>query len=116
MFLEPIFLKSTLFPIPLPNLLNYNCHPLHSRPVCISTSFVHRDFSIWRRNPASNAEWVRVATILLAVQLLAFAGEALRLPGLLDGFTMVWPIVLLLFGSVLVVFAITEICKWEELK
>lgn len=77
---------------------------------------MHRDFSIWRRNPASNAEWVRCASCLLAIQLLAFAGDALRLPGLLDGFAKVWPIVLLLFGSVLAVFAITEICKWEELK
>lgn len=27
-----------------------------------------------------------------------------------------WPIIVLLFASVVIVFAVTEICKWEELK
>lgn len=84
--------------------------------VCISTSFVHRDFSIWRRNPATNSEWLRVAVALIVVQTLVFVGDMLRLPEIWNSAAKVWPIVGLLFVSVLVVFAITEMCKWEELK
>lgn len=35
---------------------------------------------------------------------------------IVDNFYKVWPIVLFVFASGVVVFAITEICKWEELK
>lgn len=34
----------------------------------------------------------------------------------LQQLTTIWPIVLFLIGSGLVVFVIVEICKWEELK
>lgn len=52
----------------------------------------------------------------IVVQLIVFGCDVLLLSDLSLGFHKVWPIVLFLFGSVFVVFAITEICKWEELK
>lgn len=35
---------------------------------------------------------------------------------IVDQMSTVWPIVLFIFGSVLIVFLIVEFCKWQELK
>lgn len=52
----------------------------------------------------------------ILIQLIFYSACLLTQPQIANSFVRVWPIVLFLFASVVLVFATTEICKWEELK
>ncbi|KAG4070537.1 hypothetical protein HA402_001203 [Bradysia odoriphaga] len=84
--------------------------------VIISVSFVHRDGSIWNKNPFSNVPWVVVSSFIILIQSFTFFFNVIFDDIIFDNFSKVWPIVLFVFASGVVVFAITEICKFEELK
>ncbi|KAJ6638088.1 Transmembrane protein [Pseudolycoriella hygida] len=84
--------------------------------VIISIGFVHRDDSIWKKNPFSNIQWVAACSCIILIQLFTFFFNILFDDVIFDNFYKVWPIVLFVFASGVVVFAVTEICKWEELK
>lgn len=52
----------------------------------------------------------------LIVQTFVFILNLVLYDKIRDQLSTVWPIVLLLIGSVLIVFVIVEFCKWQELK
>lgn len=55
-------------------------------------------------------------TFRLIFHTLVFGVNLILYDKIIDQMSAVWPIVLLLFGSVLIVFLIVEFCKWQELK
>ncbi|XP_055296845.1 transmembrane protein 94 isoform X2 [Sitodiplosis mosellana] len=84
--------------------------------VIISMSFVHRDYSIWTKNPFTNRAWLAVCVTIFIVQTIIFALNLLLNRKIVDQLENVWPIVLFLIGSLVIVFVIVEFCKWQELK
>lgn len=49
------------------NLDNSRCFILYSlilHFIIISMSFVHRDYSIWSKNPLTNSAWLTVCNVL----------------------------------------------------
>ncbi|XP_012230402.1 endoplasmic reticulum magnesium-transporting P-type ATPase isoform X2 [Linepithema humile] len=86
--------------------------------VTISAGFVHREYSIWRKNPMTNCTWCIAVFIVLCVQA-AFSGMAFRRFWIeegkkIDNFPMHVPLFFLL--SVPLTFIINELIKWQEIK
>ncbi|XP_012271899.1 transmembrane protein 94 isoform X2 [Orussus abietinus] len=86
--------------------------------VTISTSFVHREYSIWRKLPIDNWIWFLAALVTLCAQAV-FSGTVLcefwRGDGRrIDDFPLHLPPFFLL--SVPLVFAVNELVKWQEIK
>ncbi|KAG7210195.1 hypothetical protein KM043_011750 [Ampulex compressa] len=86
--------------------------------VIISLSFVHREYSIWKKLPASNHVWFLSAFIVLCAQA-AFSGtvfckfwkeEGKRI----ESFPIHVPLFFLL--SLPIIFTINELIKWQEIK
>ncbi|XP_034126448.1 transmembrane protein 94 isoform X2 [Drosophila guanche] len=83
---------------------------------CISITFVHRDHAIWQRNPFTNRIWA-----LTCLGLLLFHFGILSLQLALDDFLQqqlpqLWLAMLLLFGSALLSWIISELAKFQENK
>ncbi|XP_050461662.1 transmembrane protein 94 isoform X2 [Cataglyphis hispanica] len=86
--------------------------------VTISVSFVHREYSIWRKNPMNNYIWFLSVLIVLCVQA-AFSGVVFhrfwREEGKkIENFPIYMPLFFLL--SIPLTFAINELIKWQEIK
>ncbi|XP_046427153.1 transmembrane protein 94 isoform X1 [Neodiprion fabricii] len=86
--------------------------------VTISISFVHREYSVWRKQPIKNWTWVLTTLIVLGAQAI-FSGiifwqfwteESKRF----DNFQLQLPLFFLF--SVPLIFAINELVKWQEIK
>lgn len=86
--------------------------------VTISISFVHREYSIWKKNPMSNCTWFLGVFIVLCVQAV-FSGIAFRRFWREEGKKIEnFPIHVSLFFllSVPLTFAVNELIKWQEIK
>lgn len=86
--------------------------------VTISVSFVHREYSIWRKNPMNNFTWFLSVLIVLCVQMV-FSGVVFhrfwREEGKrIENFPIYVPLFFLL--SIPLTFAINELIKWQEIK
>ncbi|KAL0110560.1 hypothetical protein PUN28_013866 [Cardiocondyla obscurior] len=86
--------------------------------VTISISFVHREYSIWKKNPMNNCTWFLGVFIVLCVQA-AFSGVTFRKfwreeGKKIENFPIFVPLFFLL--SVPLTFAINELIKWQEIK
>ncbi|XP_070172573.1 transmembrane protein 94 isoform X4 [Polyergus mexicanus] len=86
--------------------------------VTISVSFVHREYSIWRKNPMNNCTWFLSVLIVLCVQA-AFSGVVFRRfwreeGKKIENFSIYIPLFFLL--SIPLTFAINELIKWQEIK
>ncbi|KAL6424024.1 hypothetical protein ACFW04_009732 [Cataglyphis niger] len=86
--------------------------------VTISVNFVHREYSIWRKNPMNNYIWFLSVLIVLCVQA-AFSGVVFhrfwREEGKkIENFPIYMPLFFLL--SIPLTFAINELIKWQEIK
>ncbi|XP_072762979.1 transmembrane protein 94 isoform X2 [Anoplolepis gracilipes] len=86
--------------------------------VTISISFVHREYSIWRKNPMNNCSWFVSVLIVLCVQA-AFSGIVFRRfwreeGKKIENFPIYVPLFFLL--SIPLTFVINELMKWQEIK
>ncbi|XP_076235188.1 transmembrane protein 94-like protein l(2)k05819 isoform X2 [Calliopsis andreniformis] len=86
--------------------------------VTISIGFVHRDYSIWKKQPFNNIVWFFSAFIVLCAQAV-FSGTVFckfwREEGQkIEDFPIHLPLFLLL--SLPLIFAINELIKWQEIK
>ncbi|XP_058815136.1 transmembrane protein 94 isoform X2 [Topomyia yanbarensis] len=84
--------------------------------VTVSASFVHRDYTCYRRSPFSNLCWVSVVAGLLLFHTLTIVVHICTDDYYWDEMDRVWPIVLFLLLTTVVTFALTEFFKWEEIK
>ncbi|XP_058443987.1 transmembrane protein 94 isoform X3 [Malaya genurostris] len=84
--------------------------------ITVSTSFVHRDYTCYRRNPLSNLCWVSVAAGLVLFHILTVVVHICTDDYYWNEMDRVWPIVLFLFFTIAVTFGLTEFFKWEEIK
>ncbi|XP_026844124.1 transmembrane protein 94 isoform X1 [Drosophila persimilis] len=83
---------------------------------CISITFVHRDHAIWQRNPFTNRIWAITCLGLvmfhfgiLAIQLAVDDFLQKQLPNL-------WMTILILYGSSLLSWIVSELAKFQENK
>ncbi|XP_043281137.1 transmembrane protein 94 isoform X2 [Venturia canescens] len=86
--------------------------------VTISMSFVHREYSIWRKLPFNNWAWFLCAFIVLGIQA-TFSGILLTNfwndeGQKIDPLPLHLPLFFLL--TLPLVFAINELIKWQEIK
>ncbi|XP_022228768.2 transmembrane protein 94 isoform X3 [Drosophila obscura] len=83
---------------------------------CISITFVHRDHAIWQRNPFTNRIWA-----LTCLGLVIFHLAILSLQLALDDFLQqqlpqLWMPMLVLYGTGLLSWIISELAKFQENK
>ncbi|CAK9834103.1 Transmembrane protein 94 [Anthophora retusa] len=86
--------------------------------VTISVGFVHREYSIWKKQPFNNYVWVLSAFIALCAQA-AFSGTVFCKFWKEEGQTIEdFPVHLPLFFlvSLPLIFTINELIKWQEIK
>ncbi|CAL1678432.1 unnamed protein product [Lasius platythorax] len=86
--------------------------------VTISVSFVHREYSIWRKNPMNNFTWFLSVLIILCVQA-AVSGVVFRRFWREEGKKMEnFPtnVPLFFLFSIPLTFAVNELIKWQEIK
>ncbi|XP_012258440.1 transmembrane protein 94 isoform X4 [Athalia rosae] len=86
--------------------------------VTISISFVHREYSVWRKPPVKNLTWVLTAIIVLCIQAL-FSGAVFwtfwkEKSEIYKAFPLHLPLFFLF--SVPLAFATNELVKWQEIK
>lgn len=86
--------------------------------VTISVGFVHREYSIWKKQPFNNYVWFFSAFIALCAQA-AFSGIVFckfwKDEGQsIEGFPLHLPLFFLI--SLPLIFAINELIKWQEIK
>lgn len=86
--------------------------------VTISVGFVHREYSIWKKQPFNNYVWFFSAFIALCAQA-AFSGIVFckfwKNEGQsIEGFPLHLPLFFLI--SLPLIFAINELIKWQEIK
>ncbi|XP_055605027.1 transmembrane protein 94 isoform X2 [Uranotaenia lowii] len=84
--------------------------------VIISSSFVHRDYSSFKKSPFSNLAWVSVTAGLLLFHTLTIVVHIVTDDYYWQEMDRVWPIVLFLLFTAVVTFTLTEFFKWEEIK
>lgn len=91
--------------------------------IVISLSFVHRYSSIWQRGFWTNRAWTITVVVLLVVQC-AFSGVMLsgtygscaRWSVCALRYRVPWPLLLAYAASLLLVLALNELIKWQEIK
>ncbi|XP_055841697.1 transmembrane protein 94 isoform X1 [Episyrphus balteatus] len=84
--------------------------------VIISASFVHRDHSIWRKNPFKNRIWTLSILSVIILHVVICVLQLFAHGNLLDEVKAVWSVIVFTCASCLLSFAVTEICKWQEIK
>ncbi|XP_049311275.1 transmembrane protein 94 isoform X5 [Bactrocera dorsalis] len=84
--------------------------------VVISACFVHRDHSLWQRNPFRNHIWAFTCGCTLLVHVVICAVQIVLQDNYFDEACGMWPAIAFLYGGSFISLAITEICKWQEIK
>lgn len=84
--------------------------------VTVSSSFVHRDFLFWKRNAFKNRYWAYSSFILLTCHGLLMVLQIFWDDDVEKTLSRKWPVMVVVLCSALVTFAITELCKWQEIK
>lgn len=84
--------------------------------VAVSSSFVHRDYTSFRRSPLGNLCWVAASAGLLLFHTLTIVVQICTDDYYWEEMDRVWPIVLFLLLTASVTLALTEFFKWEEIK
>ncbi|XP_062539396.1 transmembrane protein 94 isoform X2 [Armigeres subalbatus] len=84
--------------------------------VMISSSFVHRDYTSFRRSPLGNLCWVSASAGLLLFHTLTIVVQICTDDYYWQEMDRVWPIVLFLVLTASITLALTEFFKWEEIK
>ncbi|XP_036234377.2 transmembrane protein 94 isoform X2 [Bactrocera oleae] len=84
--------------------------------VVISACFVHRDHSLWQRNPFRNHIWAFTCGCTLLVHIVICAVQICLQDNYFVEACGMWPAIAFLYGGSFISLAITEICKWQEIK
>lgn len=84
--------------------------------VTISSSFVHREHSLWQKTPTSNIWWVMISVIIVSIHsfvlFLALHFDTYNS----NAFTHKWPVLVLILSSIVVIMSFAELCKYQEIK
>ncbi|KAG5667696.1 hypothetical protein PVAND_015667 [Polypedilum vanderplanki] len=84
--------------------------------IVISSSFVHRDYSIWKKNPLSNSCWVLTSSIILILHLILFICQIVFNNYSLNEMNDKWPALVILIVSIFFIASVAELCKYYEIK
>lgn len=91
--------------------------------IVISLSFVHRQSSIWQKSILTNRVWSVTALVLILIQgafsaimLSSKYGYCEKWEVCTLQYRVPWPLGLGYFASLLIVFALNEFIKWQEIK
>uniref|UniRef100_A0A336MG02 CSON001119 protein n=1 Tax=Culicoides sonorensis TaxID=179676 RepID=A0A336MG02_CULSO len=84
--------------------------------IAISSTFVHRDYSIWEKNPFRNVCWLSSCALLFGFHIVVILLQFVLNDYVIHEVERIWPICLFLLISVTVTYAIAEFIKWEEIK
>ncbi|KAJ1527966.1 hypothetical protein ONE63_007896 [Megalurothrips usitatus] len=88
--------------------------------VCISISFVHREYLTWHKWPHSNVWWLCTSLLVLLVQalysVLYLGAVSLDTPKDASILTVPWLSMVVALLSPLLICVINEFVKWEEIK
>ncbi|XP_036318816.1 transmembrane protein 94 isoform X4 [Rhagoletis pomonella] len=84
--------------------------------VMISASFVHRDHSLWQRNPFRNSIWFFTCSCTLLLHVVVCAVQIFLHDTYFKEACGMWPAIVFLYCGSLISLTITEICKWQEIK
>lgn len=84
--------------------------------VTISSSFVHREHSLWQKNPMTNGWWA-----ITSVIIVVFHGLVLFCGLYFDDYNSnalshKWPVLLMILVCVIIVMSFAELCKYQEIK
>lgn len=82
----------------------------------ISASFVHRDHTVWQRNPFSNKIWTFTVLIMLILHALLFILQVTLDEDVYREIPTVWTNVVFVLVTTIISFSVTEICKCQEIK
>ncbi|XP_037809447.1 transmembrane protein 94 isoform X1 [Lucilia sericata] len=84
--------------------------------VTVSASFVHRDHSLWQKNPFRNRIWAFSCFCILFFHSFLCMTEILLNDDVHDQLDDAWPAIVFLFVGCLISLIVSEICKWQEIK
>ncbi|XP_058988049.1 transmembrane protein 94-like isoform X3 [Musca domestica] len=84
--------------------------------VTVSASFVHRDHSLWQKNPFRNSIWTLSCCSILVFHALVSVTQILLDDELRDHVAEAWPAIVFIFCGILISLIVSEICKWQEIK
>ncbi|XP_054727700.1 transmembrane protein 94 isoform X3 [Anastrepha obliqua] len=84
--------------------------------VVISGCFVHRDHSLWQRNPFRNRIWAFTCGCTLLVHAVICSVQILLHDTYYHEACGMWPAIVFLYCGSFISLIITEICKWQEIK
>ncbi|XP_073833778.1 transmembrane protein 94-like protein l(2)k05819 isoform X4 [Musca autumnalis] len=84
--------------------------------VTVSASFVHRDHSLWQKNPFRNSIWALSCCSILVFHSLVSVAQILLDEELRDNAADAWPAIVFIFCGILISLIVSEICKWQEIK
>uniref|UniRef100_T1PI09 Phosphatidylinositol-specific phospholipase C n=1 Tax=Musca domestica TaxID=7370 RepID=T1PI09_MUSDO len=84
--------------------------------VTVSASFVHRDHSLWQKNPFRNSIWTLSCCSILVFHALVSVTQILLDEELRDHVAEAWPAIVFIFCGILISLIVSEICKWQEIK
>ncbi|KAM7348451.1 transmembrane protein 94-like protein l(2)k05819 isoform 4-T4 [Cochliomyia hominivorax] len=84
--------------------------------VTVSASFVHRDHSLWQKNPFRNRIWAFTCFCILLFHSLICTIEILLNEDVPDQLDDAWPAIVFLFVGCLISLVVSETCKWQEIK
>lgn len=87
-----------------------------SLAVTVSASFVHRDHSLWQKNPFRNRIWAFSCFCILLFHSLICTAEILLNDDVHDQLEDAWPAIVFMFLGCLISLVVSEICKWQEIK
>lgn len=84
--------------------------------VTVSASFVHRDHSLWQKNPFRNSIWALSCFCILTFHSLICVGQILLDEELRDHVSEAWPAIVFIFCGIFISLIVSEFCKWQEIK
>ncbi|XP_023294328.2 transmembrane protein 94 isoform X5 [Lucilia cuprina] len=84
--------------------------------VTVSASFVHRDHSLWQKNPFRNRIWAFSCFCILVFHSFLCMTEILLNDDVHAQLDDAWPAIVFLFVGCLISLIVSEICKWQEIK
>ncbi|XP_013112237.2 transmembrane protein 94 isoform X1 [Stomoxys calcitrans] len=84
--------------------------------VTVSASFVHRDHSLWQKNPFRNSIWALSCSCILVFHALVCVAQIMLDEELRDQVAEAWPAIVFLICGIFISLIVSEICKWQEIK
>lgn len=84
--------------------------------VTVSASFVHRDHSLWQKNPFRNSIWAFTCFCILLFHSLICTAEIMLNDEIRDQLEDAWPAIVFLFVGCFISLIVSEFCKWQEIK